>query len=363
MCAALANGVRSGAKAKGSRRAPKAVAQRRERKRTPVSARCRKAFAPITLVESFRPIHENIYLLMHQLASIDEFVEVYVSAIKYRLRSHEQIRRHLRRFVHHFPGRSIDSIRKRDIAEYAELRQRQGVSPASINIELATYSAAINYARRRWEFEIPNPVSGMYFPSAPGRLRFLEKHEATTLLQEARKFRSSHLAHLIELALNTGARKNELLQLQFRSIDLRRRILTIEAHTTKTGKRRYLPMNDASEEVLRQRDLFRQTNCPFSPWVFCTRKGTRLSYPDNSFRLAVQRSGLSDFCFHDLRHTFASWLVSEGVELIKVRDLLGHTSIRMTERYAHLAPFRLHEAVGALDGLYEQSCLDLGVCA
>jgi len=122
-------------------------------------------------------------------------------------------------------------------------------------------------------------------------------------------------------------------------------------------------MNDASEEVLRQRDLFRQTNCPFSPWVFCTRKGTRLSYPDNSFRLAVQRSGLSDFCFHDLRHTFASWLVSEGVELIKVRDLLGHTSIRMTERYAHLAPFRLHEAVGALDGLYEQSCLDLGVCA
>lgn len=61
----------------------------------------------------------------------------------------------------------------------------------------------------------------------------------------------------------------------------------------------------------------------------------------------------------DMRHTFASWLVSEGVELIKVRDLLVHSPIRMTERYAHLAPNRLHEAVSVLDGLYEQAELDL----
>lgn len=170
--------------------------------------------------------------------------------------------------------------------------------------------------------------------------------------------RTPYLADLIELALNTGARKNELLQLKFSSIDFHRRIITVEGHTTKTGKRRYLPINQSAMNVLMSRLAYRNANCPESPWVFSKRLGGRVKYPDKSFCLVVERAGIEDFCFHDLRHTFASWLVSEGVELIKVRDLLGHGSIRMTERYAHLAPYRLHDAVGVLDR-YSQGDLDL----
>lgn len=291
---------------------------------------------------------------MHEAMLINDFVIEYSNVIKTRLRSHRQIARHLNRFAHHFSGRPVNSIRRKDLAEYAESRQRQGVTPASINIELAVFSASINYARKRWEINIPNPVSGLYYRSTPGRLRYLERHEAKCLIEEARKTRTAYLADLIELALNTGARKNELLQLRFGCVDLQRRILTIEAHTTKTGKQRYLPINQAAAGVLYRRKLFRDSHCPACPWVFCNRLGKRIRYPDNTFRIVVERAGIENFCFHDLRHTFASWLVTEGVELIKVRDLLGHSSIRMTERYAHLAPFRLHEAVAVLDGMYEQ---------
>ena len=295
---------------------------------------------------------------MHEDATVQEFVSIYLNVIRSRLRSHAQIARHLNRISTYFSGKKLKAIRRNDVAEYAEFRQSQGVTPASINIELAALSASINYANKRWETELKNPVTGLFYPSKPGRLRYLEREEAEQLLLEASKLRSPYLVDFIELALNTGARKNELLQLKFRSVDLQRKILTIEAQTTKTGKRRYLPINKAATAVIERRRAYRDQNCPDSPWVFAKRGGGRMKYPDNAFRIAVANAGLEDFTVHDLRHTFASWLVTEGVELIKVRDLLGHSSIRMTERYAHLAPFRLHEAVGVLDGFYEQGRLE-----
>jgi integrase len=297
---------------------------------------------------------------MHETVTIQEFVDIYSKVIKSRLRSHAQIRRHLNRISAYFSGRAINTIRRNDIAEYAEYRLLQGVTPASINIELAVFSAAINYAKKRWELSLHNAVTGLFYPSKPGRLRYLEREEAEILLYHAGRLRSPYLADFIELALNTGARKNEILQLQFKSVDLQRKIITIEAYTTKTGKRRYLPINQSAGAVLERRKAYRDNNCIESPWVFSKRLGGRIKYPDNAFRVALKAAGIQDFTVHDLRHTFASWLVSEGVELIKVRDLLGHSSIRMTERYAHLAPYRLHEAVSVLDGFYGQHSLELG---
>ena len=199
----------------------------------------------------------------------------------------------------------------------------------------------------------------MFFPAKRGRLRYLEKSEAVKLLAVARRHHAVYLADFIELALNTGARKNELLQLQFKSIDFQRRIITIEENTTKTGKRRYLPINRDTYEALIRRLAYRNENCPESPWVFSKPSGDRVQHPDRHFSRVVKLAGLTDFRIHDLRHTFASWLVSEGVELIKVRDLLGHATIRMTERYAHLAPYRLHEAVAVLDDYCGKFSLDL----
>lgn len=94
---------------------------------------------------------------------------------------------------------------------------------------------------------------------------------------------------------------------------------------------------------------FRATECPDSRWVFCHADGGRIGSVKRSFATACTKAGIKDFRFHDLRHTCAAWLVTAGVSLTEVRDLLGHSSVTMTEKYAHLAPERVRIAVAALD--------------
>ena len=109
-------------------------------------------------------------------------------------------------------------------------------------------------------------------------------------------------------------------------------------------------MNQTSQRVLDQRLAWRNQHCPDSPWVFCRRDGSRIAAVKRSFATATRRTGIKDFRIHDLRHTCAAWLVSAGVALPEVRDLLGHSTIKMTEQYAHLAPENVRAAVAVLDG-------------
>ena len=84
-------------------------------------------------------------------------------------------------------------------------------------------------------------------------------------------------------------------------------------------------------------------------------KGRRIKGCRKAFNSACRRAGIKDFTFHDLRHTCASWLVEEGVHLLSVRDVLGHSTTEMTERYAHMDSQRIHDAVAVLDGSRSQS--------
>jgi integrase len=100
---------------------------------------------------------------------------------------------------------------------------------------------------------------------------------------------------------------------------------------------------------------YRAEHCPDSPWVFVHPNGERLQSLQTAFEWLLKHVGIEDFRIHDLRHTCASWLVSAGQQLTAVRDLLGHSSIQMTERYAHLSPDNVRAAVSALDGV-AQNC-------
>lgn len=96
-------------------------------------------------------------------------------------------------------------------------------------------------------------------------------------------------------------------------------------------------------------------HCPDAIWVFCRTESSRIQDVKKGFTTACARAGINDFRIHDLRHTCAAWLVSEGVPLSEVWDLLGHQSITMTERYAHLAPERVRSAVARLEGSESRS--------
>jgi integrase len=170
-----------------------------------------------------------------------------------------------------------------------------------------------------------------------GRLRWLTEDEIEKLLEACGKPRNRELRTAVVLAINTGLRRSELLGLTWDRADLSRGVIRLEM--TKSGKRREVPLNAESYAALVSfgpRDSGR---------VF-RKQSLRKAYEN-----AVGNAKLDDVNFHTLRHTFASWAVMRGVSLKELQELLGHSSLAMTMRYAHLAPERLRSAVARLEGL------------
>jgi site-specific recombinase XerD len=129
-------------------------------------------------------------------------------------------------------------------------------------------------------------------------------------------------------------------------VDLEQRNITVEADTAKGAKTRHIRLNDEAVKVLRTwRD---QPGAKSLIYVFSNNDGQPLANVRKSWVGILKRAGIENFRWHDLRHTFASNLVIAGVDLNKVRALLGHTDYKMTLRYAHLAPEHMQEAVDKL---------------
>lgn len=275
--------------------------------------------------------------------TICQFVELYLSEVKPLFKSHDSMLSVLHGFAKQVPAKPLSALTSPDVHAYVQLRLSVGIRRSTINRELSVISAAINHAGRKWGVSMANPVRYQWLKPEPLRLRYLDYSEAANLLGHARALRSD-LADFVQLALNTGCRKSELLTLKWSDVDLDRRFFILRPENTKSGKRRAMPLNAKALEAL---EGLRVGND--SEMVFPARCGARVKSYDWLFRKAVRSAGIQDFRIHDLRHTFASWLVSEGVELVKVRDLLGHTKISMTERYAHLMPNKLLDAVQVLD--------------
>lgn len=271
----------------------------------------------------------------------------YLDEIRPVLKSHYSVASVLKTFLANTSEMPLVDLQPSDMYAYTQKRIKSGICPGTINRELSVLSAMLNHASRRWGVNVVNPVRHQWLRSGPPRLRYLTRSEASILVRHAETLRFD-LADFIRLALHTGCRKNELLTLKWSDVSIERRYIMLRPEQTKSNRRRTIPLNKTSLQALQRLAEGNSTQ-----WVFSRRKsgklGERVKALDWLFRKAVKLAGIEDFRIHDLRHTFASWLVSEGVELLKVRDLLGHTSIKMTERYAHLMPDRLHDAVQVLD--------------
>jgi integrase len=175
------------------------------------------------------------------------------------------------------------------------------------------------------------------------RLRYLSKEECQKLLAECKE-RKEHLKPLIITALNTGMRRGEILSLKWENVDLRHGFILLEI--TKNGERREIPINATLRNVLEGVAL---NNLDGSKHVFHDKEGKPYQGVKTSFKTACTDAKITNFHFHDLRHTFASHLVMAGVDITTVKELLGHKTLTMTLRYAHLAPTHKVKALAVLD--------------
>ena len=170
------------------------------------------------------------------------------------------------------------------------------------------------------------------------RLRYLDVEGCQTLIDCC----APHLKPIVTVALNTGMRRGEILGLRWEQVDLSHGFILLEI--SKNGERREIPINTTLEYLFKE-----MPHSIESKYVFVDKDGKPYKDVKRSFGTAIRKAGISDFRFHDLRHTFASHLVMAGIDLISVKELLGHKTITMTLRYSHLAPEHKRKAVNTLD--------------
>ena len=303
-------------------------------------------------------IHEVHLFGKEPARSFKELMLNYLQA-KQTSRGFARLQYACRPLIEYFADNDVTQLNETHVEQYITWRS-QSVTDGTIKREVGALSAAFNHAIRKQKWRIENPCRLAERPKEPkGRVRYLTHAGAQKLLQAAESMaftgtrKSPVLRDFIELALNTGCRKGELLNLKWKNIDFSTRLLHLEE--TKSGEWQTVPTNEAARQILVRRMRLRDEVCPDTPWVFFhvvpavnSKVGDRVKDVKKSFNSACSRAGIENFRIHDLRHTFASWLVMKGVPLFEVSKLLRHASIQMTERYAHLAPDYLHDAVASL---------------
>ncbi len=171
------------------------------------------------------------------------------------------------------------------------------------------------------------------------RLRFLTVGECQTLINCC----APHLKPIVTVALHTGMRRGEILGLRWEQVDLKHGFILLEV--TKNGKRREIPIDNTLAEEFNSMPRGLE-----SVYVFTDpRTGEPYKSVQTSFETALKKAEIRNFRFHDLRHTFASHMAMAGIDLVSVKELLGHKSLSMTIRYAHLAPGHKRRAINMLD--------------
>ncbi|PIV52714.1 MAG: hypothetical protein COS17_07820 [Elusimicrobia bacterium CG02_land_8_20_14_3_00_37_13] len=215
------------------------------------------------------------------------------------------------------------------------------MAKSTVNRELALlkhiYTKAIE-----WGKVTENPVKKVkLFKEDNQRVRYLEKGEIKMLLDTCKDY----MKPIVITALYTGMRLSEILNLTWDDIDFTRGIITVRI--TKNNEKRYLPMNTELRNTLE----YLKKNCNLdSPYAFCNSKGDKFAKYTISHRFnkVIKELGIKDFCFHCLRHTFASHLVMSGADIVTIQRLLGHKTLAMTLRYSHLSPNFMQSTIECL---------------
>lgn len=242
----------------------------------------------------------------------------------------------------------LDEITKKDIIDFHFGLKAKGYKPGTCNRSLILVRYAFNLAIK---WEIPgikvNPTRDVpLFEDHDGkRDRYLSQEETQRLFEAVQQSDNRMLQYIIPMLILTGARKREVLDCRWEDFDMERRQWRIP--TTKAGRPRYVPISSGVMTLLA--NVPHDERCPY---VFANPK-TKKPYVAifHSWDTARKQAGLADVRIHDLRHSFASFLVNAGRSLYEVQKILGHTQIKTTQRYAHLSQDTLLAAADAVGNL------------
>ena len=213
-------------------------------------------------------------------------------------------------------------------------------SGATVNRYCAALSVALTMATREWGWLRENPMRRVTKrKEARGRVRFLSDEEHERLLPACKESSFSYLYPIVVLALSTGMRRGEILALRWKDVDLKRGRVTLE--DTKNGDRRGVPLKGEALSLLVEISKVRLLG---DDRVFL-----EASNVGERFSRAVRTAGVHDFRFHDLRHSCASYLAMNGCTPSEIAGVLGHRTLAMVKRYAHLSDAHLDQKVGEMN--------------
>ncbi len=224
--------------------------------------------------------------------------------------------------------------------------KERGWSPATRNRYRALLSSVLSKAVS-WEYIEHNPVAVVKASKEnPGRERHLTQAQFGALLAAC----SNDLRPIVLLAGHTGMRRGELLNLRWSDVDFQSNTITVRE--SKSGEPRSIPMNETVSQALLSLPRNNERGLLFpSPRTGGVRPDVKRAFAEalKKAAKALEKPDLTEFRFHDLRHTFASLLVMNAIDLKTVQELLGHHSLRMTMRYSHLAPDHRTRSIRVLD--------------
>ncbi|MFA0474849.1 tyrosine-type recombinase/integrase [Vibrio breoganii] len=256
---------------------------------------------------------------------LSEAVQMYLSQDKGKDPSKHQ---RLNHWTKVFGTRPVGKISPAQVK--AELRKlSDNLSPATVNRYQAALSALYKYISEEFDTEY-NPTKNIRQKTEDnGRTRFLSDAELTALMDAVKVSKWERLHLLTLMAITTGARRTELLTLTWDDVSLKER--TAHLGATKNGSQRILTLTG---EVITELMKYRQPD----GYLFPQPNNDRYYFKnfDCYWKEALTLAGITDFRFHDLRHTCASFLAKSGATLLEIADVLGHKSITMTQRYSHL---------------------------
>jgi integrase len=273
-----------------------------------------------------------------QRHTLAELVDRYAAEVLPRLKSGRQRGRHLTWWKTQIGHRALADLTPPLIAEYRDKLAAghpgtEPRGPATVRRYLAALSHCLSIAVKEYQWLNDSPMRQVTKPGEPrGRVRFLSDEERTALLAACANSDNPALLPIVVLALSTGMRAGEIRHLTWKDVDLARGRVIL--HETKNGERRTVPLTGKALELLQNRAKVRRLD-------------TSLLWPGRvpgkpldwraPWEAVLRQAGIDNFTFHDLRHSAASYLAMNGASLAEIADVLGHKTLSMVKRYAHLS--------------------------